>query len=70
MTPNNVGGNEVEGQGFMFTAIEVNAEVVLARPADVERAKRVFQKVERNCLVSKSMSTAVTIRSKITSTGD
>jgi len=55
-----------EGQGWIFTAIDVDARIQVARGADLERAARLVEKAERNCLVSKSMKTPAKLRAHIT----
>ena len=50
---------KVPGEGFQFTAIDVYPRVELERASDVDRAKRILEKAEASCLVSKSMKTPV-----------
>jgi peroxiredoxin-like protein len=57
---------KIEGQGWMFTAIDIEARVKVAKGSDVERAQRLVEKAERNCLVSKSMKTPVRVRAQVT----
>jgi organic hydroperoxide reductase OsmC/OhrA len=57
---------KVEGQGWMFTSIEIEASVEVARPSDIERALRLLQKAEQGCLVSRSMKTPVSVRGQVT----
>lgn len=57
---------KAEGQGWIFSAIDVNAQIQVARGSDLERATRLVEKTERNCLVSKSMKTPVKLRAHIT----
>ena len=62
--------DKVEGQGFMFTSIEIDAEVELKQASDREKAERILQKAEQNCLVTKSMKTPVDLRYKLKVAGD
>ena len=56
---------KVEGQGFMFTKLEIDAVVRLKQESDIQKAERILQKTENNCLVTKSMKTPVEFRYKI-----
>jgi len=61
---------KVDGQGFMFTTLEIDAEVEVARESDVPKAERILQKAGENCLVTTSMKTPVDFRYKIKVAGD
>jgi organic hydroperoxide reductase OsmC/OhrA len=61
---------KVEGQGFLFTRLEIDAEVQVKRESDVHKAERILQKAENNCLVTKSMKTPVEFRFKIHVVGE
>jgi organic hydroperoxide reductase OsmC/OhrA len=61
---------KVEGQGFMFTTLEIDAEVQVKRASDMEKAEKILQKTEKNCLVTKSMRTPVEFRYKIEVAGE
>jgi peroxiredoxin-like protein len=52
---------KVEGSGFQFTSIEVFPRIELERTTDLDRAKRILQKAEANCLISKSIKTPVKV---------
>ena len=56
---------KVEGQGYQFTDIEVRATIEVTESSDVERARRILEKAEKNCLVSKSMKTPVRVSAEI-----
>lgn len=62
--------DKVEGRGFLFTSIEIEAEVGLKHASDVEKAERVLQKTEKNCLVTRSMKTPVDFRYRIKVAGE
>lgn len=62
--------DKVEGQGFLFTGIEIDAEVALQQASDRDKGERILQKVEHNCLVTKSMQTRVNFRYKIKIAGE
>ena len=60
---------KVEGEGFVFTSLEIHAEVTVKSDADVDKAERILKKTENNCLVTKSMKTPVELRYKINVSG-
>lgn len=55
----------VEGQGWLFTGIEIEVELTVAKVSDVERAERLLYKAEQNCLISKSMKTPVKLEANV-----
>jgi peroxiredoxin-like protein len=57
---------KLDGQGWIFTDIAIEARVKIARAADVDRARRLVEKAEQNCLISKSMKAPVHVRATIT----
>lgn len=60
---------KVEGKGYVFTGIEIDAEVRVASEADVDRAERLVRKAESSCLVSKSLEPPVKVNAHITAEG-
>ena len=52
-------------QGFMITRITLRPRVVIKDASQQERARRIVEKAEQNCLISKSMKTAVTLEPSI-----
>jgi peroxiredoxin-like protein len=58
---------KVEGSGFEVTEITLRPNLVLRHARDAERARRILEKAERNCLISKSIRTAVKLEPKIES---
>lgn len=61
---------KVEGGGFEFTGVEIDAEVKVKKSADLEKAERIGKKAERHCLVTNSLKTPVELNYKITAEGD
>jgi organic hydroperoxide reductase OsmC/OhrA len=61
---------KVEGQGFVFTGITIDARLEVMRDSDRAKAERVAQKAEQHCLVTNSMKTPVKLRYNIVVTGD
>jgi len=49
-----------------FTAIHLLADLVLPAAADTEKAHRILEKAEKNCLVGNSLKCAVTLEAKLT----
>ena len=55
-----------EGQGFMITEIILRPRLVLRDVRGAERALRILQKAERNCLISNSIKSQVTLQPEVT----
>jgi organic hydroperoxide reductase OsmC/OhrA len=47
---------KVEGKGWMFTEIAIDARIEVASRDDVERAHRLFAKAEASCLIARSIA--------------
>jgi organic hydroperoxide reductase OsmC/OhrA len=58
---------KVEGSGFEVTEITLRPNLVLRHARDAERAGRILEKAEVNCLISKSIRSAVRLQPKIES---
>lgn len=56
---------KIEGQGRMFTGIDIEAELEVPNPSEVEKAHRLAEKAKDNCLISKSMKTPVRLELKV-----
>jgi len=56
---------EKQEGGFRFTQIVVKPTVGIEKEEDRERAERLITKAERACLISRSLSCAVTVNAKI-----
>ena len=54
-----------EGQGWLFTGINIEVELTVSKSSDVERAERLVHKAEQNCLISQSMKTPVKLETKV-----
>ena len=52
-------------QGYLITAITIRPRVVIRDETAKERTLKIFDKAEKNCLISKSMKTNVTIQPEI-----
>jgi len=58
---------KLEGSGFQVTEITLRPTLVLHHIRDLERAGRILEKAERNCLISKSIKTVVRLKPQIES---
>jgi peroxiredoxin-like protein len=58
---------KVEGSGFEITEIVLQPRLVLRHSNDLDRAVRILEKAEKNCLISKSIKTAVRLEPEIDS---
>jgi organic hydroperoxide reductase OsmC/OhrA len=52
-------------EGFMVTRIALKARVVISDPAVADRAKRIVEKAEQACLISKSMKTKIILEVEV-----
>jgi peroxiredoxin-like protein len=52
-------------QGYQITRIIIRPRVLISDASAVERAKRIVEKAEQHCLISKSMKTVVSIEVEI-----
>lgn len=57
--------DKVEGQGFQITTIVIEPQLTIMRESDRERARRILEKAEKNCLISNSIKTTVRIEPDI-----
>ena len=56
---------KTEGQSYRITEIVLKPKLVIRFEADAERAQRILEKAERNCLISNSINTHVTLQPEI-----
>lgn len=50
---------KVEGVGFQMTEVIIKPRLAIRHGKDVERAQRILEKAERNCLISNSIKSKV-----------
>ena len=50
---------KVEGMGFQITEVVVRPKLLIRHDKDLERAQRILQKAESNCLISNSIKSTV-----------
>ena len=55
-----------EGRGYRITEIVLKPRLVIAEARDIERAGRILEKAELNCLISNSINTTVKLETGIT----
>jgi peroxiredoxin-like protein len=56
---------KLDGQGFMMTEIILRPRLVLHQASGAERALRILEKAERNCLISNSVKTKIVLQPEI-----
>jgi peroxiredoxin-like protein len=57
--------DKVEGVGFQMTEIELRPKLVIRNGRDLERAGRILEKAERNCLITNSIKSVVKMESEV-----
>jgi peroxiredoxin-like protein len=50
---------KVEGRGFLITEVVIRPRLVVTNAGDTDRALRILDKAERNCLISNSINASV-----------
>ena len=58
---------KLEGTGLQITEIVIQPKVTVRHKRDLERAARIIEKSEKNCLISKSIKSTVKLESEIVS---
>ena len=61
---------KLEGQGFLMTEVVLRPKLVVSYARDVERAGRILEKAEKNCLISNSIKTETRLEPKVDSVGE
>jgi len=56
---------KLDGQGFMMTEITLRPKLVIANSRDAERASRILEKAERNCLISNSVKAEIRLEPEV-----
>jgi organic hydroperoxide reductase OsmC/OhrA len=52
-------------QGYMITEIVIRPRVIIRDSAALDRARRIIEKAEQHCLISKSMKTRIRVEADI-----
>jgi peroxiredoxin-like protein len=55
--------------GLRFTAIEINAALAVPAGVDQARARRLLEKAERGCLITRSLAAPVALAARVDSDG-
>lgn len=61
---------KLEGQGFIMTEVVLRPKLLISHARDAERAGRILEKAEKNCLISKSIKTKTTLESEVSFAGE
>jgi peroxiredoxin-like protein len=56
---------KLDGQGYLMTEITVRPRLRIRRATDADRAARILEKAEKNCLVSNSVKSVVRLEPEI-----
>jgi len=59
--------DKIEGSGYQITEVVLKPTLIVRFAHDMERATRLIQKAERNCLISNSIKTVVKLELEINS---
>jgi peroxiredoxin-like protein len=61
---------KLEGQGFIMTEVVLRPKLLVSHARDVERAGRILEKAERNCLISNSIKTETKLEPEVSCAGE
>jgi peroxiredoxin-like protein len=61
---------KIDGRGFIMTEVVLRPKLVIRHARDAERAIRILEKAEKNCLISNSIKTETKLEPEITSLGE
>jgi organic hydroperoxide reductase OsmC/OhrA len=56
---------KVDGRGFMMTEVVLRPKLLISHAKDAERAGRILEKAEKHCLISNSIKTATSRKSRL-----
>ena len=56
---------KAEGRGLAITQVTIRPRLTLLHDRDVERARKILEKAERNCLISDSINSTVVLEPEI-----
>jgi organic hydroperoxide reductase OsmC/OhrA len=60
---------KLEGQGFIMTEVVLRPKLLISHARDVERAGRILQKAEKNCLISNSIKAETRLEPEVSFAG-
>ena len=61
---------KLEGQGFIMTEVVLRPKLLVNHARDVERAGRILEKAEKNCLISNSIKSETRLDPEVSSVGE
>ena len=61
---------ELEGQGFIMTEVVLHPKLLISHARDAERAGRILEKAEKNCLISNSIKTETRLEAEVSFAGE
>lgn len=61
---------KLEGQGFIMTEVVLRPKLRVSHARDVERAGRILEKAEKNCLISNSIKTETKLEPEVSFAGE
>jgi peroxiredoxin-like protein len=61
---------KLEGQGFIMTEVVLRPKLLVSHARDVERAGRILQKAEKNCLISNSIKAETRLEPEVSFAGE
>ena len=61
---------KLDGQGFIMTEVILRPKLVISHARDAERAGRILEKAEKNCLISNSIKTETKLEPEVSFAGE
>jgi peroxiredoxin-like protein len=61
---------KLDGRGFIMTEVVLHPKLVVNHARDVERAGRILEKAEKNCLISNSIKSETRLDPEVNSVGE
>ena len=61
---------KLDGRGFIMTEIVLRPKLLISHARDAERAGRILEKAEKNCLISNSIKTEMKLESEVSFAGE
>ena len=60
----------LEGRGFIMTEVVLRPKLLVSHARDVERAGRILEKAEKNCLISNSIKAETRLEPEVSFAGE
>lgn len=61
---------KLDGQGFIMTEVVLRPKLIINHARDVERAGRILEKAEKNCLISNSIKSETKLEPEVSFAGE